>query len=65
MGGAQYHVAHTGWPQLRNFPGERVRSEARRLGDLSEWSHAAESLTGGRYANIEFPFTLDLRKSDG
>ncbi len=66
MGGCQYHVAHPGRPQLRDLPGERVRSGKPAPGALlHEWAiRRNESRCPWRLPNVEFPFTLDLRKSD-
>ena len=64
MGGAQYHVAHPGRPQLRHLPGERLRVGEPAPGAICQNGPHA----GPRHdlrpetPNPEFPFTLDLRK---
>ena len=63
MGGAQYHVAHPGGRSYDTFPVNAFESEAGAWRDLSEWvTRRRKSHLRSDTPNIEFPFTLDLRK---
>ncbi|MEO8019529.1 MAG: transglutaminase family protein [Pseudomonadota bacterium] len=63
MGGAQYHVAHPGGLSYETFPVNAFESEARRLARFVRMGHTPQRLTpASETPNIEFPFTLDLRK---
>jgi uncharacterized protein (DUF2126 family) len=63
MGGAQYHVAHPGGRSHDTFPVNAFESESRRLARFVRMGHTPKQVAILEDAsNIEFPFTLDLRK---
>ncbi len=63
LGGCQYHVMHPGWPQLRNLPGERFRVRKPAARALFRMGHTPGFMAPPQEApNLEFPFTLDLRR---
>jgi uncharacterized protein (DUF2126 family) len=63
MGGAQYHVAHPGGLSYETFPVNAFESEARRLARFVRMGHTPQKVSlAPDTPNIEFPFTLDLRK---
>ena len=63
MGGAQYHVAHPGGLSHESFPVNAFESESRRLSRFVRMGHTPNRVTPTLESpNVEYPFTLDLRK---
>ena len=71
LGGCQYHVAHPGGRSYHTFPVNSFEAESRRLGRFFRLGHTPASVSSGagaafaprEWANPDFPFTLDLRRS--
>jgi uncharacterized protein (DUF2126 family) len=63
MGGAQYHVAHPGGRSYDTFPVNAFESESRRLARFVRMGHTPNKVSlQPEQPNLEYPFTLDLRK---
>jgi uncharacterized protein (DUF2126 family) len=71
LGGCQYHVTHPGGRSYHSFPVNSFEAESRRLGRFFRIGHTPASVSSGagaafaprEWANPDFPFTLDLRRS--
>src|SRR6202163_2783768 len=71
LGGCQYHVTHPGGRSYHSFPVNSFEAESRRLGRFFRLGHTPASVSSGagaafaprEWANPDFPFTLDLRRS--
>jgi uncharacterized protein (DUF2126 family)/transglutaminase-like putative cysteine protease len=69
LGGCQYHVSHPGGRSHDTRPVNALEAEGRRRARFSVASHTAGPLpAGGKTSrprqNPDFPFTLDLRRSE-
>ncbi|MGO9931794.1 MAG: DUF2126 domain-containing protein [Steroidobacteraceae bacterium] len=65
-GGCQYHVTHPGGLSHERFPVNSFEAESRRLARFFRMGHSPGAMAVPISApDAEFPFTLDLRKSNG
>ena len=72
LGGCQYYVAHPGGLSYKTFPVNSFEAESRRLARFFRMGHTPAGeldrprgpQPGRESPNPDFPFTLDLRRSD-
>jgi uncharacterized protein (DUF2126 family) len=65
MGGCQYHVAHPGGLSYSTFPVNSFEAESRRLNRFFRMGHTpARVSVRPESPSVDFPFTLDLRRTD-
>jgi uncharacterized protein (DUF2126 family)/transglutaminase-like putative cysteine protease len=63
LGGCQYHVMHPGGLSPTTFPINSFEAESRRLARFFRIGHTPGEITiKARAPEVEFPFTLDLRR---
>jgi uncharacterized protein (DUF2126 family) len=64
LGGCQYFVAHPGGRNYETFPINSFEAESRRLARFFAMGHSIGKIEAGEpVRSLEFPFTLDLRRS--
>ena len=63
MGGCQYHVTHPGGRSHTTFPVNSFEAESRRLARFFKMGHTPGKIgITQQEPNLEYPFTLDLRR---
>jgi uncharacterized protein (DUF2126 family) len=66
LGGCTYHVVHPGGRNFEAFPVNANEAEGRRLARFEPFGFTGGAFEAAREApNPDFPYTLDLRRSDG
>jgi uncharacterized protein (DUF2126 family) len=64
LGGCQYHVVHPGGRHHEAFPVNAYEAEGRRLARFVRIGHTPRDVeVRAEESNLDFPFTLDLRRS--